>query len=299
MNRPPTEGVIPALLSLFDEQRRFDYDGFARHIDYLAGEGAHGVFLAGTTGEGAYLTSEERIKAIETVTRIAGDRVTIYAVVLRPGTPAVIDELQSLKGTEVSYAAAVTPFYMSVSQDEVEAHYREIADNSPLPFLLYNIPQNTANRIEVDTAIRLAQHPNIFGIKDSSGDFLAYTHGILTCKKSFTWIQGEDRLDAPSFMLGARAIVTGLGNVDIRPYVRMFRAAQNNDWEEVKECQRRINALATIIGAAEGKVIQAIKSGTAIRGRAGHAMRVPAMDLSPTLISRVRETLDTLGLDRS
>lgn len=296
MSRPPIEGIIPAPLSVFDAERRFDYDGFARQIEYLADEGVNGVFIGGTTAEGAYLTAEERLKAIDTVARVAGDRLTIYAVVLRPDTGAVITEMEALRGTRVSYAAAVTPFYMGVSQQEVAEHYRLIADACPLPFMLYNIPQNTANWIRIDTVIELSSHPNIVGIKDSAGDFMAFTHGALTVTDGFAWIQGEDRLDAPSFMVGAPGIVTGLGNVDIRPYVRMYAAVQQGDWETVRACQREINAMARLIGVVGGKVIQAIKSAAAERGRGSHYMRSPAMDLTTAHIAALRSTLAELSL---
>jgi len=287
----PIQGIIPASISVFDEERTFDYDGFARQIEYLVEGGVHGLFLTGTTAEGAYLTAEERLRAVETARQIAGDRVTIYAVVARPGTHQAVEELQTLKGTAVSYAAAVTPYYQPTDQREIEIHYRELADASPVPFMLYNIPQNTHNPIEVSTVLNLADHPNVVGIKDSSGDFKSYTHGIVTRRDGFAWVQGEDLLDAPSFVLGAPAIVTGLGNVEIAPYVRMYQAVQDGDLETVWACQRRINALARIIGASGGKVIPAIKSATALQGRGNHRMRIAAHDLTPEAIDALRAVL--------
>ncbi|MDA3948318.1 MAG: dihydrodipicolinate synthase family protein [Spirochaeta sp.] len=215
----PIEGIIPAPISVFDENRSFDYDGFARQIEYLVEGGVNGVFLTGTTAEGAYVTMDERLKAVETVERVAGTRVTIYAVIARAGTHQTLEELKMLAGTAVSYVASVTPYYMPTDQAGIMTHYRTLADESPVPFLLYNIPQNTHNPIQIDTVLELSKHTNIVGIKDSSGDFKGYTHGVLTLRNGFAWIQGEDLLDAPSFALGAPAIVTGLGNVEIAPYV--------------------------------------------------------------------------------
>src|SRR6056297_2197985 len=167
----PIEGIIPAPISVFDENRTFDYDGFARQIEYLVDGGVNGVFLTGTTAEGAYVTMDERLKAVETVERVAGDGVTIYAVIARAGTHQTLEELKTMAGTAVSYVASVTPYYMPTDQEGIITHYRALADASPVPFLLYNIPQNTHNPIHVDTVLELAQHPNIVGIKDSSGDF--------------------------------------------------------------------------------------------------------------------------------
>lgn len=293
---PPIEGIIPAPISVFDENRRFDYDGFARQIEYLVEGGVHGLFLTGTTAEGAYVSAEERLRAAETVHRIGGDRVTIYAVIARPGTHQVVEELATLRGTAVSYAASVTPYYMPTDQQEVIAHYREIAAASPLPFMLYNIPQNTHNWLRIESILELAGDPNILGIKDSSGDFRAFTHGAITLRDGFAWVQGEDLLDAPSFLVGAPAIVTGLGNVEIEPYVRMYRAHLDGDVETMWECQRRINALAGIIGTCHGKVIQSIKSAAALQGRSSHYMRTAAHDLAAATINDLRLKLRELDV---
>ena len=285
-------GVIPAPLSMFDSERNFDYDTFARQIDYFASEGADGVFIGGTTAEGAYLTAEERLQAIETVVRTAGDTLQIFAVVLRAATHLVVAELDALSRTPVAAVSAVTPFYYALDQTEIEIHYRAIADRSPLPLVLYNIPQNTKNRLRVETTAKLAAHPNIVGIKDSSGDFMAFSHGLATSGDDFCWIQGEDRLDAPSLLLGARAIVTGLGNVDIRPYIELRDAVRHGDRETALHCQQRINELARIIAIADGKVVQAIKSATALTGRATHHMRIAAMDLRPDTVEALSAWAD-------
>lgn len=293
----PIKGVIPAPISVFNADRSFDYDGFARQIEYLVEGGVHGVFLTGTTAEGAYITAEERLRATETVQRIGGDRVTLYAVVARPGTHQVIEELKALQGTAVAYAAAVTPFYMPVDQSEVKIHYRELAAASPVPFMLYNIPQNTHNWLRIDTVLELAKEKNIVGIKDSSGDFKAFTHGAITLRDGFAWVQGEDLLDAPSFLVGAPAIVTGLGNVEIEPYVRMYRAQLDGDVETMWECQRRINALAQIIATCHGKVIPAIKSAAALQGRSSHHMRLAAHDLPAAMINELRMKMRELKIN--
>ncbi len=292
----PIEGIIPAPISVFDEERKFDYDGFARQIEYLVNGGVNGVFLTGTTAEGAYVTMDERLKAVETVERIVGEAVTMYAVIARPGTHQTLEELKTLKGTAVAYVASVTPFYMPTDQEGIVTHYRTLADASPVPFMLYNIPQNTHNPIHVDTVLKLADHPNIVGIKDSSGDFKGYTQGILTLRNGFAWVQGEDLLDAPSFAMGAPAIVTGLGNVEIAPYVRMYAAVKDDDWETVRECQRRINDLARIIPACNGKVLPAIKSAAALQGRGNHRMHIAAHDLTSGEIAALRKVAKDLKL---
>jgi 4-hydroxy-tetrahydrodipicolinate synthase len=289
------EGVIPAPVSVFRKDRSFDYDAFSRQIEYLVEGGVNGVFLSGTTAEGVWLTAEERLRAAERVSQVAGDRVTIYAAVVRPGTREVIEELATFRNSPISYAAAVTPFYFPADQAELERHFLAIAEASPVPLMLYNIPQNTHNVLHVDTVLRLANHPNIVGVKDSSGDFKSFVHGLIT-NGAFGWVQGSDLLHAPSLLAGSPAVVTGLGNVEIAPYVAMYRAYRAGETETVWECQRRVNDIARIISTCHGKVIRAIKSATALQGRGTHYMRSAALDLPSALVEDLRATLAELGI---
>ncbi len=295
MNKVYPKGVLPAPVSVFNGERAFDYESAARHFEYLLEEGVQGLFLTGTTAEGLYLSADERLRIIETARKLCGAEIMLFTVLLRASTPEVIADLRTLDPSLLDGIAAVSPLYLRVDGEEIERHYREIADASPLPLMLYNIPQNTHNPIPIETVIRLAGHPNVVGIKDSSGNFMSFVHGMLSVSDHFAWIQGEDRLDAPSLLLGAPGIVTGLGNVDIRPYIKMYDAVKAGDVELVRECQRSINAMAEIVAAGRGKSIQAIKTAVALRGRGSAVMRMSAMDLSSGETAALRAVMTTLG----
>ena len=211
-------GVIPAVMTPLSEDGSVDYAAMEKHMAYLSDAGVDGFFIGGTTAEGPFLTVEERKEAFRLARSVTGGKKTLYVVILRPHTDQVIAELLDFMELEPDYAAAVTPFYYGVSQETVADHYRRMDDASPVPIMLYNIPQNTHNTIAVSTVLKLAEHPNIVGIKDSSGNFLDFTHGILsTADTDFAWIQGEDRIDAPSLLLGAPGLVTGLGTFISNP----------------------------------------------------------------------------------
>lgn len=291
-------GVIPAVMTPLKEDGTLDLAALEAHMEYLVEAGVDGLFIGGTTAEGALLTEEERKAAFKLAREVGGGKVTLYVVILRPHTEQVIAELKEFLSLEPAYVASVTPFYYSVSQATIRDHFTRIADASDVPFMLYNIPQNTHNAMELSTILSLAEHPNIVGIKDSSGAFAAFSQGMLTPLKSdFAWIQGEDLLDAASLLFGAPGLVTGLGNVWIEPYVAMYRAARAGDGEEVKERQRQINNLARIIGLAGGAVIPAIKMAAELRGRGSSRMRIPGDTLKPEMrgpIERVLRELEIL-----
>lgn len=291
------EGVIPAVMTPLKEDGSLDMAALEAQMGYLVEAGVDGLFIGGTTAEGALLTEEERKAAFRLAKEVSGGRVTLYAVILRPHTEQVIAELEDFLSLEPAYVAAVTPFYYAVSQETISDHFTRIADASEVPFMLYNIPQNTHNAVELSTILSLAEHPNIVGIKDSSGAFAPFSRGMLTpMKNDFAWIQGEDLLDAASLLFGGPGLVTGLGNVWIEPYVEMYRAARAGEGEKVKEQQRQINSLARIITLAGGAVIPAIKMAAELRGRGSSRMRIPGDTLKPKFREPIEGVLRELDI---
>jgi 4-hydroxy-tetrahydrodipicolinate synthase len=289
--------VLPAPITPFGEDGSIRTDLFEQQIDYLAKAGVHGFFVAGTTAEGAMLSDDER----RTLFRIMVDRTTEQhlrcVVLVKPDTRAVLTAIDRIVNEAPDYISAVTPFYVSVTQAEIIGHYTAIADHSPVPVLLYNIPQNTGNPMTLPTILELSQHPNIVGIKDSTGNMPQFQRGLLAGQSDdFTWIQGEDLVDAVSFLTGVRCIVSGLSNAWAEPYVAMWKAVEAGNHAAVIAEQRRINALAEIIFRTDGKVVPAIKTAAALQGRSTRHTRVPSMQLSSAHEAAVAEVIGELGL---
>jgi len=244
------KGVIPALILPVNESGSINFKYLEKQIIYLTMAGVDGIFINGTTGEGAWLTTEEKIRVFKTVKEATKGRQVLCAACIQPSTELVINEIQVFEKFKPDYVVAVTPYYYNVSQDIIIEHFKKIAQNSSIPVIVYNIPQCTHNKIELGTILKLAQEENIAGIKDSSGDFISFTRGVYTpVPNSFSWIQGEDYFDGPAFNIGADGIVTGLGNVFIEPYVRMYKEAKKGNYQEVNEIQKRINELYEITQA--------------------------------------------------
>ena len=208
------EGVIPALILPVNKEGKINFKLLEKQTTYLISEGINGIFINGTTGEGAWLTMEEKVQVFKSVKEINKGKVFLCAACLQPTTELVISEIKIYEKYEPDYIVAVTPYYYNVSQDAIIEHFRKIAHCSSVPLILYNIPQCTHNKIELSTILKLAKEENIAGIKDSSGDFISFTRGMYApAPESFSWIQGEDYLDGPALNYGANGIVTGLGNV--------------------------------------------------------------------------------------
>lgn len=291
------EGVIPALILPFKKSGDINFELLEKQVSYLVSSGINGLFVNGTTGEGAWLTMEEKEQVFKSVKEISKGKVFLCAACLQPSTEMVINEIRAFEKYEPDYIVAVTPYYYSVPQEVIMEHFKKIAHYSSVPLIIYNIPQCTHNKMELITILELAKEENIAGIKDSSGDFISFARGVYTpVPESFSWIQGEDYLDGSALNCGANGMVTGLGNVFIEPYVRMYEEAKKENYQEVNEIQKRINELYEIIQLTGGKVIPAIKSGVALLGRSTKWMKMFSLTLGKEDIEKVKRIIIKLSL---
>jgi len=296
-NKKRLEGVIPALILPVNEEGKINFKLLEKQTTYLISEGINGIFINGTTGEGAWLSTEEKVQIFKLVKEISEGKIFLCAACLQPSTELVIKEIEAFEKLEPDYIVAVTPYYYSVSQNVIIEHFKKIAQYSSIPLIIYNIPQCTHNKIELSTVLKLAQEENIAGVKDSSGDFISFTRGVYTSvPESFSWIQGEDYLDGPAFNCGANGIVTGLGNVFIEPYIQMYKEAKKGNATKVNEMQKKINELYEIIQISGGKVIPAIKAGVALLGRSAKWMKLSSLSLDDEEIRKVEKILINLSL---
>jgi len=296
-NKKKLEGVIPALILPVNEKGKIDFKLLEKQAAYLISAGVNGLFINGTTGEGAWLTTDEKVEAFKVAKEMSEGKVFLCAACIQPSTEIVINEIKAFKKFEPDYIVAVTPYYYSVSQNVIIEHFKKIAQYSSVPLIIYNIPQCTHNKIELSTVLKLAQEENIAGVKDSSGDFVSFTRGACTSvPESFSWIQGEDYLDGPAFNCGANGIVTGLGNVWIEPYIKMFQAAKARNNSRVNEIQKEINNLYELIQVTGGKVIPAIKAAVTLLGRSTKWMKMLSLTLSDEDIEKVKRVIIKLGL---
>ncbi|MBA7527230.1 4-hydroxy-tetrahydrodipicolinate synthase [subsurface metagenome] len=296
-NKKRLEGVIPALILPLEENGKINFNFLEKQVNYLSSAGVDGVFINGTTGEGAWLTMEEKEQVFKFVKEISKGKVFLCAACLQPTTELVMSEIKIYEKYEPDYLVAVTPYYYSVSQDIIIEHFKKIANFSSVPLILYNIPQCTHNKIELSTILKLAKEENIAGLKDSSGDFISFTRGMYSqVPENFSWIQGEDYLDGSALNCGANGIVTGLGNVFIEPYIRMYQAAKKGNYQKVNKMQKKITELYEMIQISGGKVIPAIKAGVALLGRSTKWMKLSSLSLDDEEIRKIEKILIDLSL---
>jgi len=291
------EGVIPAPLTPLTEQGKVDFDLLQKQISWFLQAGVNGLFVGGTTAEGAYLSRAEKRDIFKAVQEVAAGRVALCLACIQPSTPQVLDELDDLAKLGPDFVVAVTPFYYDMPQAAIRSHFLQIAGRSPAPLILYNIPQCTHNPISVETVLELASAENVAGVKDSSGDFVSFSRGLLaSVPPHFSWIMGEDALDGPAVLAGASGIVSGLSNVWVQFHVDLYRAGMAGDREGVRKNQALIDRLYGIHRVTGGKVIPVLKAGAAFFGRSTRRMKIESLTLPDREADAVRRVLEDLRL---
>jgi 4-hydroxy-tetrahydrodipicolinate synthase len=290
-------GVIPALITPFTAQGKIDFPSLEKQVAYLATAGVDGFFINGTTGEGAYLSIAEKREVFKLVQAVSHGEQFLCLACLQPSTGMVLEEMAAFEDLRPDFVVAVTPYYYAATQEVIVKHYTTIAGQAPAPVILYTIPSCTHNPLLLETVIELAWIENIVGMKDSSGDFSQFSRGVYTdLGRDFAWIQGEDYLDGPSFLIGASGVVTGLGNVWIEPYLEMYHAALQGKTDAIHAAQKQINALYQILKVNGNQTIPLIKAAATLLGRSTPWMKLSGAATSEESQTQVRTVLKRLEL---
>jgi 4-hydroxy-tetrahydrodipicolinate synthase len=296
VTRKPLKGVIPALITPMREEGNIDYKAMQNQVEYLAGSGVEGFFINGTTSEGPILSRPEKKESVRIVKELSAGRQAICAACIAPAANLVIEEIHELEPLEPDYIVCVAPYYFSVGQEVILEHFEQICRNTEIPVIFYDIPQHTHNPIALETRRELVRRDLGVGFKDSTGDFAIFSRSVLECRNDeFVWIQGDDLLDAYSVIIGARGIVTGLSNITPAPYVELFRLVEEGgDDRRMIALQHRINSIAGVISAANGRVIAGIKATVAYLGRCEPWLRMKGLTATQEEAMAVREVVDSM-----
>lgn len=245
-------GIIPPLLTPRTGAGEIDRESISALVDHLITGGVHGIFALGSSGEVPYLTSVERDVVLKTAVEAAGDRTPVLVGISEQSTTRVLEEADRLFAIGGEAAVVTTPFYTLSDAAEVERHLRTIAAHIDVPLFAYDVPVRTHMKMPHEVLVRLAEEGVIAGVKDSSGDDIAFRRLLLATRNlpDFAVFTGHEVVTDGAMLGGAAGIVPGLGNVDPAGYVRLFDAAQAGDWTAVVAEQDRLARLFEITAAA-------------------------------------------------
>jgi 4-hydroxy-tetrahydrodipicolinate synthase len=264
-------------------------------LDHLIREGVHGVFVLGTNSEFYALDEREKQQVIATAVEHVHKRVPVYAGTGAESTREAVRLTKLAEREGADGVSVITPYFVSPSQQEIYDHYRRIAESTALPVILYNNPSTCGGtKIDVDTVSRLAEIPNILGIKDSSGDLQNTLEYIRVVPERFAVMMGRDTLIYSALMFGARGAVPATANIAPALCAEIYNAFQRGDHAAAKAAQLRLNPirLSLTLGTAPGGV----KAALALLGMSIGPSRAPVAPLPPDKEQKMRAALAQAGL---
>lgn len=233
-------GVIPPVIIPLNEQRELDIDSFEKSINRMIEAGVTGLFFLGSSGEVAFLTSEERLHVIKEAICIVDGRVPVLVGVIDMETLRVMEKIKQLEGLPIDALVATAPFYALGGPRETERHFRALREVTDLPIFAYDLPVCVHTKLTPDMLVKLGKDGVLQGVKDSSGDDVMFRWLILDNEKAGHPLQlltGHEVVVDGALLGGADGSVPGLANIDPYSYVDMYKAAKAGDWNKVRELQ--------------------------------------------------------------
>jgi 4-hydroxy-2-oxoglutarate aldolase len=272
-------GIFGPETTPFDANEEVDFAAFTANVRSHLESGFHGVVVCGSTGEAALLDERERAQLIESARREVPDEKWLIAGTGAESTRSCVRRCREVAAMGADAALVVAPHYYSAAMNfsSLSAHYERVADESPVPVILYNIPKFMHFRLEPDLVARLSEHDNIIGMKDSAGDVSFLERYLLSQRDSFAVITGHAGTFLRALELGARGGILAAALFAPELVFELWNAFHAGSMDEAADAQRRLAPLASEIVARMG--VPGVKAAMDQVGLAGGPVRLPLLSL--------------------
>ena len=293
---PSLSGIFPPIPTPFRDDGEVALDGLTDNLERWNQYALSGYVVLGSNGEAAYLTEEEKRSVLETARRVIPTSKLMIA-----GTGCE-SERQTVAFTEeaarigADVALILTPHYYDgkMTHDSLVRYYRAVADASPIPIMLYNVPKFTHVDMPAGTIAQAAAHPNVIGVKDSSGDITKLGDTVRLTGARFQVLAGSAGFLFAGLALGAVGGVLALANVAPQQAIDIYAAYRSGQWDSAAELQRRMIPVNTAITARFG--VAGLKAALGMLGYYGGPVRSPLLDLEESEKLTLRQVLQAGGL---
>jgi 4-hydroxy-tetrahydrodipicolinate synthase len=287
-------GSIPALVTPFSGGRVAE-DTLRELVEWQIEQGSNGLVPCGTTGEVATLTADEHRRVIATVVEAARGRVPVIAGTGTYSTAASIERGRAAADVGADAVLAVVPYYNKPSQAGLAAHFLAIAEDSPLPIVVYNVPSRTVADISVVTLAEIAKHPKIVAIKDATGNLGRVSAQRLACGEDFCQLSGNDETALAFNAMGGVGCVSVSANVAPKLCSDFQKATREGRWEDALELQGRLYPLHTALfsDASPAPTKYALSR---VRSGFSSETRLPIVEASEASKRAVDSALEHAGL---
>ena len=286
-------GMGVALITPFRSDKSVDFPALAKLVEYIIQNKADYIVVLGTTAETATLTEEEREQVKSFVVERVNRRVPLVLGVGGNNTMALVNYLKEGNFSDFNAILSVVPYYNKPSQEGIYKHYKAIAEASPLPIILYNVPGRTGVNMTAETTLRLARNfENIIGVKEASGNITQMDDIIKNKPEDFMVISGDDGITFPLITLGAVGVISVIGNAFPREFSKMVRLALEGDFANALLIHHRFTELFSLLfvdGNPAG-----VKCLLNAKGMIENELRLPLVPTKITTYEKIREVLNKL-----
>lgn len=289
-------GIIPPVVTPLKNDESLNLRRLESFIDELLARGVHGIFVLGTNSEFYAFDEGEKQAIIATAVAHVNRRCPVFAGTGAETTREVVRLTRMAEKEGADGVSVITPYFIKPNQQELYDHFRRVAEHTSLPVMLYNNPGTCGGvKIDVETTCRLAELPNVCGIKDSSGDMQNTLELIRLCPPDFAVLMGRDTLICAGLMFGAKGAVPATANIAPELAVAIYDAVQRGDFEAAKAAQRRLTPIrmALALGTSPGVVKAALN----LLGKDVGPTRRPVGPLSAQAMERLGTILREAGLE--
>ncbi|MEL0275234.1 MAG: 4-hydroxy-tetrahydrodipicolinate synthase [Flavobacteriaceae bacterium] len=286
-------GTGVAMITPFNTAGEVDYGVLSSLVESYIQSGIDFLVVLGTTAEAVTLSQEEQIKVTRKVAEFNAGRLPLMLGKGGNNTHALVNDLNATDFSGYSAILSVCPYYNRPNQEGIYQHFSAVAQASPLPVMLYNVPARTVASIENDTVIRLAQtHDNIFGIKDATGDINAGSALIEALPNDFLVSSGEDLTALDLVSRGGAGAISVIAGAFPKQFSQMINLAHRKDLSTAKQIEKDLLPFIDLI-FREGNPT-GLKALLALQGKSGNYLRLPLVPASTTLKEQIIAQLETL-----
>ncbi|EGF16710.1 4-hydroxy-tetrahydrodipicolinate synthase [Dialister micraerophilus] len=286
--------VITAMITPFDQEGNVNYGGVAELSKYLVDHGSEGILAGGTTGEGATLSEEEKIKLYKTVIESVGDKAYVIGNAGGIDTESIIRFIKKIENIGLDALLVIVPFYVKPTQEGMYRHFKKIADSTKLPIILYNVPGRTGANILPETVKRLTDVcENIVGIKDAVGNWEQTTKERILLPENFLIYSGDDSFTLPLISIGGAGVISVASHIIGDEMLELVKAAESGNLKEAAKIHLKYYRMMKELFFITNPI--PVKTAINLMGLPGGTFRLPMVEASEKEENFVKDLLKFYG----
>lgn len=305
MSQFAISGVVPPVVVPDTAEGALDVPSFERSINRMIDAGVDGLFFLGSSGEVAFIDDARRDQVVKEAIRIVAGRVPVLVGIIDTETERVLAHGRRALELGADALVATAPFYALGTMDDVENHFRILHEELQAPIFAYDIPVCVHTKLPWKLLVKLGQEGVLAGVKDSSGDDISFRYLCEANREAghpLSVLSGHEMVVDCAYLSGADGSVPGLANIEPEGYVRMWKAAQQNDWVQARAEQERLNKISHIFDVTSGvggygAGVGAFKTALWLMGIFSSNMMIrPVKPLAGKNVEAIRDVLVQTGL---